>query len=143
MLQVSPEDEDLLQYKWHINAGYAKLNMANGLKGQRYIHIIIAKRMGLVDEVDHEDQNPLNCQRTNLRQATRSQNGANRKKWNFGTSQYKGVGWHVVHQKWGARIRVNGKLKHLGYFVSELDAALKYNQAARMYFKEFASLNEV
>lgn len=143
MLLLSPEDEDLRTTRWHICSGYARLNSNVGVDGERFLHRIIAKRMGLSDEVDHEDNNTLNCQRTNLRQATRSQNGANRKKFHFGYSRYKGVSWHTKHQKWCVQIRVNGKLKNIGYFDSELDAAKKYNQAAKMYFKEFASLNEV
>ena len=42
------------------------------------------------------------------------------------TSKYKGVSWHKNSHKWIARITVNSKLKHLGYFNSEEEAHQAY-----------------
>lgn len=62
----------------------------------------------------------------------------------IGTSKYKGVGI-VPHsmfvKKWRARITVNRKEKHLGYFKSEISAAKAYDVAAKKYFGEFANCN--
>ena len=81
-----------------------------------------------------------------LRVATSQQNGANRKKQNLYknkscSSCYKGVSWHKRDQKWCAQIMINQKAKYLGYFDSELEAALAYNNEALKYFGEYAQLN--
>ncbi len=48
----------------------------------------------------------------------------------FSTSRYTGVCWHAGHKKWNAQIRVNCKLRGLGSFADEEDAAKAYDRAA-------------
>ena len=70
--------------------------------------------------VDHIDGNRQNNQVTNLRYATISENNRNRlKSIKSTTSRYKGVYWSKENSKWRARIEVNGKKIHLGYFDNE------------------------
>ena len=57
------------------------------------------------------------------------------------SSKYKGVFWNKKMQKWRAQVRFEGKNYHLGYFTSEIEAALAYNTAALNFFKTFAKLN--
>ena len=59
------------------------------------------------------------------------------------SSKYKGVTcfWHT--RKWRAYIHMGKKIKHLGYFDYEIDAALAHNAAALQYHGEFARLNEI
>lgn len=45
------------------------------------------------------------------------------------SSKYKGVTWHSPRSKWRAAIYTDGKLRHLGYFESEIDASNKYQEA--------------
>ncbi len=92
--------------------------------------------------IDHINHNPLDNRKSNLRIATRRENIINtpksgRRKF---TSQYKGV-WKEPN-RWRAAIRVNFKLISLGSFQSERKAALAYNKAAKIHFKQFASLNK-
>lgn len=94
-------------------------------------------------EVDHVDGDGMNNTRINLRPCTRSQNVHNKKKMSGATSRYKGVYWNKRDKRWVAHIRGEGKLLHLGYFISEREAALAYNWAATKYFGEFARLNQL
>ena len=43
-----------------------------------------------------------------------------------GTSKYKGVGWSIEKNKWRSYIRINGFMKHLGYFNCEEEAHKVY-----------------
>lgn len=93
-------------------------------------------------QVDHKDGNGLNNQKSNLRLATNQQNQRNQKPRNS-SSKFKGVHWYKRDQVWIAYIQINGELKRLGYFNSEILAAQTYNLAAKMYFGEFARLNDI
>jgi hypothetical protein len=94
---------------------------------------------------DHEDGDGLNNRRGNLRTATQLQNMMNRHGKRNGTSQYKGV-WADSSRRnrkpWRAAIRINGKLKYLGRFISEDEAGRAYAAAAREMFGEFARTNK-
>jgi hypothetical protein len=59
------------------------------------------------------------------------------------TSSYKGVHWRKDNQKWRACVRLDGKLKNLGHFTCEVQAAVAYNNYAITHFKEFACLNVI
>ncbi len=52
------------------------------------------------------------------------------------TSKYLGVNWHEGYKKFRSAISVHGTRKILGYFDSELAAALAYNDAAKRYGKD-------
>jgi hypothetical protein len=45
------------------------------------------------------------------------------------SSKYVGVTWKKQTNKWNARIVIDGKLKHLGYFSDEYEAHLEYQKA--------------
>ena len=94
---------------------------------------------GLV--IDHIDRNGLDNSRANLRPATRSQNCCNRKKKPGCASKYKGVHINKKLGKWRAAIMFEGNRIFLGDFNTEIDAAQAYDAAAKLYHKEFASLN--
>lgn len=58
------------------------------------------------------------------------------------TSQFKGVRFHQRLGKWHAFIVLEkGKQTHLGYFLSEIEAARAYDDAARENFGAFARTN--
>lgn len=92
-------------------------------------------------EGDHKNHNTLDNRRSNLRRCTISQNSLHTKTPTTNTSGFKGVTFRKERSKWRARIRINGKLTHLGLFDSPEEAALVYDMAAKKFHKEFAFLN--
>ncbi len=81
-------------------------------------------------EVDHRDCDGLNNRRTNLRMATSSQNGMNRRIQSNNTSGLKGVSWSRRYGKWQAQVKIRRKAIHLGYFKSPEDAHAAYCEAS-------------
>lgn len=92
-------------------------------------------------EVDHINGNGLDNRRENLRLCTKTQNQQNANTRIFKTSIFKGVSWHKSAKKWRAQIRVKGRLLHIGYSSSEVEAAEAYDKEAIYYFGEFAKIN--
>ena len=91
-------------------------------------------------ETDHINGDGLDNRRANLRNATHTQNGANRHKRSTGTSsQYKGVSYRPA--RWEANINWQREHRYLGSFASEEEAARAYDEAAREVHGEFACLN--
>ena len=100
----------------------------------------------LPKEIDHIDGDPSNNTISNLRVATRQENHMNQKKSKSyngkpTSSKYKGVSWNKEKQKWTAHIGIDGKLRHLGYFRSEIKAAKAYDKVAIEAFGEFVNPN--
>lgn len=90
---------------------------------------------------DHSDMDGLNNQRYNLRKCTYSQNRMNGKGHRGSSSQYRGVCWHKQNKKWVTQARFKKKVINLGYFSSEIEAAKIYDNATKVFYKEFARLN--
>jgi hypothetical protein len=88
---------------------------------------------------DHVNRNSRDNRLSNLRLATRSQNMANKSKSANTASKYFGV--TKSRTGWRAQTTVNYKTVNLGYFDTERDAALAYDQAARKLHGGFAHLN--
>lgn len=94
----------------------------------------------LPEIVDHKDRNPINDRIENLRAANHTQNSVNCSSKKNSSSKYLGVNFKNG-KYWQANIRINGKKTYLGYFKTEEDAALAYNEAAKIHHGEFANLN--
>ena len=90
---------------------------------------------------DHENHDTLDNRRNNLRPCSTSQNMAHRRISRMNTSGYIGVHWNCGHEKWSARIGVDGKRISLGYSDDIVEAAKIRDAAAINYFGEFAVLN--
>lgn len=74
--------------------------------------------------VDHINDNTQDNRVENLQIITQRENSY--KTQRNGTSKYKGVGWSKDKKKWRSYIRLNGVIKHLGYFNNELEASEAY-----------------
>lgn len=91
------------------------------------------KKHPMLYQIDHVDGNGLNNIRNNLRIVTNRVNSQN--KHVEMTSCFPGVSWADHAEKWRARIQVDGKYKHLGYFVDEKKAYLTYQHAVKQVEK--------
>lgn len=144
--QIDEEDQHILELlpKTFIDsAGYVRTRFSGSRSEQGILlHRLILKcPEGLV--VDHINHDKLDNRKSNLRICTRANNNKNIKKPTIpnATSQYKGVRWHKVDEKWAARIQVNKNSIWLGNFDSEIAAAERYDDAAAHYHGEYAFFN--
>lgn len=96
-----------------------------------------------VNHIDHINGNPSDNRRCNLREATPSQNGGNRKISKNNKSGYKGVYWHKRAKKWSTHIRYQGNTIHIGNFDTKEEAAKEHNKTALKYFGEYANVTEI
>lgn len=124
-------------------AGARATTYENGAKNPNRMSlsrfIMNAKKGEIVDHINH---NKLDNRKSNLRICNQSDNCGNRIKNRFATlSKYKGVRPDRLNRKWRASITKNGIRKNLGVYKTEKEAAIAYNNAARMFFGEFASFN--
>lgn len=142
---IDKEDASIVsKYKWHCNnSGYAVayIKTPGGKKPILMHRILVDAPVNM--EVDHISGNTLDNRKSNLRICTHFQNMLNKKNYKNSSSKFKGVGWVKKPQKWRARIRIDHKIYHLGYFDSEVEAAKAYNEAAEKLHGEFARLNEI
>ncbi len=92
--------------------------------------------------IDHIDGDGLNNQRSNLRFCTKAENNRNQSPTGL-TSKYRGVFFDKRDGVFRSSVRVDGKRKWLGSFLTDIGAARAYNAAAIQYYGEFARLNEV
>jgi len=81
-------------------------------------------------QVDHINGVKTENHVDNLRMVTRSQNCRSFQKVRGATSNFRGVSWKKNIKKWNARIMVNVKQEHLGYFDDEEEAARAWDAAA-------------
>ena len=128
------------QWRWGFYGGYAVRGQKDG-DGRTLKFRMHRELMGLVRgdglEVDHLNGIRHDNRRCNLRIVAKSVQSQNRRN-NIGSrSQYRGVGWHKHEGKWQARVVVQGKRIHLGYFASE-DEAGAAARAARLQFLPYA-----
>lgn len=146
--KVSPADWSLaLSRRWHLDAyGYPRC-LVYGPGGKRlaalFLHRLVCRAPDDL-QVDHVRHDLLDCRRSQLRLATRSQNSANRRRPRLGytpSSRYRGVTFHRQAKKWQAGCGYAGQFIYAGLFENERDAALAYDRLARQLWGEFAILN--
>lgn len=126
---------------------------AGGDRGDGYISIKIDDRSYLSHRLawlymtgewpktilDHKDRNRSNNVWTNLREADRFQNMANRPLHKNNKVGLKGVHWKLRVNKWCAQIYFGKKCCHLGYYNTPEEAHAAYCGAARVWHGEFRS----
>lgn len=88
--------------------------------------------------IDHANGEPGDNRWNNLRQASVSQNMANKNVRIDSRSKFKGVRKNC--HKWESRIKVNGRETYLGNFSSPEEAHAAYVGASRILYGDFAKL---
>jgi hypothetical protein len=81
-------------------------------------------------QIDHINGDGLDNRRANLRVVTLAENSRNQRLAKNSTSGFKGVTWHKCKSKWIARIVLNRKTIHLGYFSTPEAAYEAYSKAS-------------
>jgi hypothetical protein len=142
------DDEDfarLCKLKWCFSTGgYACRNANRTHKYEKrkllFMHrFVLSLKEG--EFCDHINGDRLDNRKNNLRKATLSQNGMNKRRQSNNTSGFKGVYWHKGAKKWCCRIKIHGKTLYLGMYINIEDAAQVYDKNAIEIFGEFAKLN--
>lgn len=85
------------------------------------------------NQTDHIDGCGTNNIWVNLRDVTNSENSKNMRLRSDSPSGFTGVRWYKYYKKWNARISVNNKQIHLGYF-SLLEDAIKARKEANIKY---------
>lgn len=143
--RIVVDDEDfeyLNSFTWRV--------VRSGIRGKRYARqnktglslarILMKPTRNMI--VDHINHNTLDNRKENLRLCSRTENNRNRLKTKKKcSSKYKGVCRNKLANKWGSYIGYRKKMRFLGYYDSEKEAAQAYDKKAKELFGEFASLN--
>lgn len=140
--------EYLMQWKWYAvkdkNTYYAMRNQRISESGTRarrttiLMHRAIMKvQTGL--QIDHINHNGLDNRKANMRICTNKENHYNQLSQRNKTSKYRGVSRDK--NRWRADIQRDKNKLYLGSYVSEIKAALAYDNKATMLFGSFAHLN--
>jgi hypothetical protein len=148
---VDDADFDYVRgYRWHV------INRRHGLyvaacetipgthrQATIYLHrLVLDAEVG--ELITHADGNGLNNCRSNLRRRSRAQIQQGRKPHRG--RRYRGVSYGPGNSKlkpWIARIKTADRVIHYGSYATPEEAAMAYNEAARILFGDFARLNPV
>jgi hypothetical protein len=127
---------------------------ATSLHGEGYRAISVAGKMYLAhrviwhmvhgkwpkEDLDHVNGDRSDNRLINLREASRQENLRN-SRGRPHTSKYKGVSWDKHRNKWVAYCKAGEKVKNLGRYDNEEEAAMAYDNFVKENFGQFARLN--
>ena len=108
------------------------------LKVHRIIWEMINGAIPVGMVIDHIDGNPFNNRIENMRMCSQGQNLCNKRIQSNNSCGIKGVCYSKVMSSWEAKIMVNGKKTHLGYFNTAEEAGDAYAKGANSMHGEYA-----
>lgn len=113
--------DDVLRYRWTLNAnGYAWRSVEGGRR-HVYLHRAIAgATWGDGVYVDHINRDRLDCRRENLRVVTPRQSAQNKPAL---TGRFRGVSFDTARGKWQAAAQLDGRRYAIGRYATEDEAA--------------------
>ena len=92
---------------------------------------------------DHTNGNTLDNRECNLRIATPEENSRNACAKRSKAGKYRGAMWCKRSNRWLVRVPINGRIKQLGSYGTEEEAAARYNEFALAAYGEFARINKL
>lgn len=118
---------------WLNNCGYLQIRLSNKKIKTFSLHRLIWQTFnGKTNlQIDHINGIKTDNRLCNLQALTPQENTIKHHLSTNKSSKYIGVSWYKNTNKWVSYIRINGKIKNIGYFTTEEDA---YN--ARINFFE-------
>ena len=124
-----------IKKNFYTRKGYEAVGLRdNGKNHCQFIHILVLSTFkpnpqpDFYNCVDHINRNPKDNRLINLRWSNASLNRLN--------SNAKGFSFNKHRNKYQARIKINGKQKYLGSFISYVNARNAYLEAKREALKE-------
>ena len=120
-----------IHYSEDINSYYVE-GVVNGKYTRLHHHLLDVKQIDKY--VDHINHDTLDNRRSNLNVVTNAENQQNRRLGKDNTSGHTGVSWRKDKKQWQARISVDKKEKHLGYFDDKEQAIDARKTAEKEYF---------
>lgn len=134
------EDYDLIKNCcWCLtNDGYVSTHVDR--KQILFHRLIMGDKAEAIDHINHK---LFDNRKLNLRAVTTQQNSMNASLSKNNTSGITGVTWHSRDKVWYARIKVDYKYIHLGYFNNFEDAIKARKEAEEKYFGEYSYDNSM
>jgi len=122
-----------------VNTGYRRVMIHNkSYAVHRVIWEILKGPILDGYQIDHINHNRADNRIENLRLATNKQNNQNKSVRKDSETKIKGVYWRQDTKKYRAKIKINGKENHLGYFDTSEEASIAYQEASKKLHGEFS-----
>lgn len=146
--KVSPEDEELVRpFKWSVmqDIGYHRRIYASAsVRGEKPRRKVVMHRL-ILDAppnlvVDHINFDTLDNRRCNIRLTTRAGNRWNTMILPHASTPYRGVRRHK-DGGFEAVFICNHNVTSLGVFADQIEAAMAWDEAARIHYGDMARLN--
>jgi Holliday junction resolvase len=134
LFYIDSEDlNKIINYCWRFTTrGYIETTVGNKTIK---LHQLILNRVGIHDNliIDHNDRNPLNNKKENLRLIEQDKNAINSSIQSNNTSGIIGVSWDKKECRWIAQLNYQKNHKYIGSYkdfnkaiIARLQAELKY-----------------
>lgn len=149
LLDYNP-DAGIFTWKNPISTKYRKGDVAGSLRVDGYVQLKLSGKPYLAHRlawlyvhgsipayIDHINQNRSDNRLENLREASKSQNGANRERCKNNATGYKGV--IKKKSRYVAALTHNKKRIEMGHYATPEQAWSAYQLGAYLYHGEFAS----